>query len=66
MASPYLQDEDKDATAIPNDIHDFVERMDKDEEDEEEVTLCVCLAASVCDWLWFLLWKLYGFFLYSS
>lgn len=49
MASPYLQDEDKDATAIPNDIHDFVERMDKDEEDEEEVTLCVCLAASVCD-----------------
>jgi len=36
--SPHIQDDDTGAaTAIPNDIHDFVERMDKDEEDEDEV-----------------------------
>ena len=29
-------------TVIPNDIHDFVERMDKDDDDDEEVwLLCV-------------------------
>ncbi|XP_065905045.1 general transcription and DNA repair factor IIH helicase/translocase subunit XPB-like [Dysidea avara] len=30
------EDDDTGTTAIPNDIHDFVERMDKDEEDDEE------------------------------